>query len=51
MKRARLNLLGLVIALFFSFSLAASQAILAQEEVPPGVAKQGTVPGKGSHKG
>ena len=52
MKKIRLRLLVFVIALIAGFSLVASQTgLAADDQVPPGVAKKGKVPGKGSHKG
>ena len=47
----KLILLYFVVAAFVSFSLAASQVAFAAQDVPPGIAKQGKIPGKGKHKG
>jgi hypothetical protein len=50
MKGMNLNLRGIWIALAMGLSLVFSQLVPA-EEVPPGIAKQGRIPGKGKHKG
>ena len=42
----------LAVVLFFSLFFAPFQLLsIAKEEVPPGVERQGRIPGKGKHKG
>jgi hypothetical protein len=51
-KKLKLSLLGFILALPISLSLAVSQIALAEEtRLPPGVSKQGRVPGEGRQKG
>ena len=46
----KLKFMRYVLASVISLSLIFSQTVFAKE-VPPGIAKQGRTPGKGSHKG
>ena len=48
----KIRFLAVLIGLVVGLCVATSQTVLAaDEQLPPGVAKQGKVPGKGLHKG
>ena len=52
MREAKLTFIGLISAFAIVLSLSGLRMALAEKkELPPGISKQGRIPGKGSHKG
>lgn len=52
MREAKLTFIGLISAFAIVLSLSGLRMVLAEEkELPPGISKQGRIPGKGLHKG
>jgi hypothetical protein len=49
MKKVTFKELSAIFTIAMAF--IATQVVFAQREVPPGIQKQGDVPGQGSHKG